>query len=72
MNAQTIRIGLGISLCSLSGLSVPGQTCTDTQNTSIPPGVLSFPVEFVDKFNKIFIVVLEIFIPPLQIDKGWI
>ena len=28
-----------------------GQTCTITWNTSIPPGVLSFHVVFVNKFN---------------------
>ena len=27
------------------------QTCTNSRNTSIPPGVLSFQVVFVDKFN---------------------
>ena len=27
------------------------QTCTNTRNTSIPPGVLSFQVAFVDKFR---------------------
>ena len=27
------------------------QTCTNTRNTSIPPGVLSFQVVFVNKFN---------------------
>ena len=28
-----------------------GQTCTNSRNTSIPPGVLSFQVLFVNKFN---------------------
>ena len=27
------------------------QTCTNSRNTSIPPGVLSFQVVFVNKFN---------------------
>ena len=30
----------------------PGQTCTNTWNTSIPPGLLSFQVVFVNKSNR--------------------
>ena len=40
-----------------------GQTCTNTRSTSIPPGVLSFQVVFVDKFNRMKDISLLLFRP---------
>ena len=40
-----------------------GQTCTNTRSTSIPPGVLSFQVVFVDKFNLMEYIFLLLFWP---------
>ena len=39
------------------------KTCTNTQNTSIPPGVLSFQVVLVNKFNLKEGVLLLLFWP---------
>ena len=39
------------------------QTCTNTRNTSIPPGVLSFKVVFVNKFNLMEDIPLLLFWP---------
>ena len=44
-------------------LSTGDQTCTNTQNTSIPPGVLSFKVVFVNKFNLMKNIFLLLFLP---------
>ena len=43
------------------------QTCTNTRNTSIPPGVLSFQVVFVNKFNLMEDILLLLFWP---VSKG--
>ena len=40
-----------------------GQTCTNTRNTSIPSGVFSFQVEFVDKFKLTEDIFLFLFWP---------
>ena len=40
-----------------------GQTCTNTRNTSIPSGVFSFKVEFVNIFKLTEVIVLFLFWP---------
>ena len=45
------------------------QTCTNTRNTSIPPGVLSFQVVFVNKFNLMEDILLLLF---SAVNEGWI
>ena len=39
------------------------QICTSTRNTSIPPGVLSFQVVFVNKFNLMEDILLKLLWP---------
>ena len=52
-------------LNATTGLTVDGssQTCTNTRNTSIPHGVLSFKVDFVDKFKLVEDIFLLLFWP---------
>ena len=45
------------------------QTCTNTRNTSIPPGVWSFQVVFVNKFNLMEDILLLLFSAG---NEGWI
>ena len=42
------------------------QTCTNTLNTSIPPGVLSFQVVFVNKFILMVDIFLLLFWPEIE------
>ena len=42
---------------------ISGQTCTNSFNTSAPPGVLSFSVVFVKKFNLMEDISLLLFLP---------
>ena len=48
---------------SLFSKSSNFQTYNNTWNTSIPPGVLSFQVKFVDKFNLMVGIFLLLFWP---------
>ena len=58
----------------LSALSISRQTCTNIWNASIPPGVLSFQVEFVAKIKLMEDMFVLLFWPyqiqPLPVGEG--